>query len=362
MFWLLAKFLRPKKADSSDTLEEKKLFDHFSGEFESDRLYVNAAYALVGPAPSSPLTREQTKRLFSLALYVDTGFDSFSSAGGYAYDPAFLDERLKKNAYGRWEAAGTWIGHTDNASVYLGFGDHFVKPIASLHVPWIYSRFILLALFHHHILRHLQRRAQRLPVDTQGDWEKIKRLKSKLKKLRQDFIDFTNLYWIHFPTQQIQGKEMYARLSEALSLKETHALAQQQIEQAEAFASQEHRDILEDIVRKLGYVTFFISLMGVIFTVLHSNEALAFLKPLFNQLIGSRLGRVSAQELHLIRISLEMAFAAILPIPAIWLLGRVEKLKIIARPALRIASCLSAITLFIIIAAHSLFLGTGLVK
>ncbi len=375
LFWLLGKFLVRKKTDETSEPEEKpgekELFDYFSEEFESDRLYVNAAYALGGPAPASTATRSQTMRLFSLALYVDTGFDSFAAAKGYAYDPAFLERQIENNRYGRWEGAGTWIGHTDNASVYLGFGDTFIKPIAILHVPWIYGRFVLLALFHHHILRQLQRRAQRLPVDytkgdrdddLQGDWERLKQLKKGLKSLRKNFIDFTNLYWIHFPTEQIQGKEMYDRLTKVLDLEKTHALAQQKIEQAESFVSREYQDILAGIAREIGYISFFLTLMGIIFTILHSKIAHAFLDPIFYNCVFPHLNGLTESQRHFTGVVLETIVAFMLTIPTILLLRRFKHLRLIGRPMLGAIRRLLPTTILTICVIGLLYLAGGLVN
>ena len=375
LFWLLGKFLvreeNNETAASDEKPNEKELFDHFSKEFESDRLYVNAAYALAGPAPASATTRDQTLRLFSLALYVDTGFDSFAAAEGYTYDPDFLERQMENNRYGRWEAVGTWIGHTDNASVYLGFGDTFIKPIAILHVPWIYGRFVLLALFHHHILRQLQRRAQRLPVDytkgdrdddLQGDWERLKQLKKGLKSLRKNFIDFTNLYWIHFPTEQIQGKEMYDRLAKVLDLEKTHALAQQKIEQAESFVSREYQDILAGIAREIGYISFFLTLMGIIFTILHSKIAHAFLDPIFYNCVFPHLNGLTESQRHFTGVVLETIVAFMLTIPTILLLRRFKHLRLIGRPMLGAIRRLLPTTILTICVIGLLYLAGGLVN
>ncbi len=371
LFWLLGKFLVRERNNETAAPGEKELFDYFSEEFESDRLYVNAAYALAGPAPASAATRSQTMRLFSLALYVDTGFDSFGAAEGYAYDPVFLEQQIENNRYGRWEGVGTWIGHTDNASVYLGFGDTFVKPIAILHVPWIYGRFVLLALFHHHILRQLQRRAQRLPVDytkgdrdddLQGDWERLKQLKKDLKSLRKNFIDFTNLYWIHFPTEQIQGKEMYDRLAKVLDLEKTHALARQKIEQAEAFVSREYQDVLAGIAREIGYISFFLTLMGIIFTILHSKIAHAFLGPIFYKCVFPHLNGLTESQRHFTGVVLETIVAFILTIPTICLLRKFKHLRLIVRPMLGAICRLLPTTILTIFVIALLYLAGGLVN
>lgn len=264
LFRLLAGFF-PKYAEKGG---EKMLWNCFSGEQESDRLYISTAFALAGPPPGSPDAEQGVRRLFSLALYVDTEADGFAGQDGFAYDRRFVEQRLSEHGYHRWEGVGTFIGHTDNATACLGFGDYFVRPVARLHLPYIYNRFIILALLQHHALRHLQRRAQRLPVAMGKDqeWEQLQLLKKKLRKLRGEFINFTNRYWVHHPTEQIQGKEMYHILARTFSLEETHALAREKLEQAGSFASTRVQEMYARIGRAAGHIALFLTFAGLLFS------------------------------------------------------------------------------------------------
>ncbi len=305
LFHLLGQFFPSQKEEGGNAA--RRFWDEFCNEQESDRLYISATYALAGSLPSTSTETQVIRRLFSHALYVDSGKDGFVSQQGFAYDRAFVEQRLAEHGYRRWEGMGTFIGHTDNATAYLGFGDHFVYPIARVHVPYIYDRFVILALLQHAVLRQLQRRAQQLPVDIgeRSDWRELYNLKQELRKLRRRFIDFTNRHWIHYPTEQVQGKEMYRILSRTFALDETYALAREKLEKAEAFATGAVQERMARIGRVTSYVGLSLGLAGLFFTDVATallfgpfydltmpvdNQILKILDPIIRLSITSLLG------------------------------------------------------------------------
>jgi hypothetical protein len=230
---LLARFFTRKDWPVAAVREElKRRLDYIS----DDRMYVNVAYGLSGLAPRTGDANawNEHERLYSFALYVDIpGADGFDSLGGWAYDPAFTKQLMQVHGLDRWRGLGTRSGYTVYSNVYLGYGWFFNNIVAPNHVPYVYGRMLVLALFYQASLRYYQRRVTLATPEVLE--QEIPYRGSALKETRRQFIEFTNNYWFREITSQIQGREIFARQIAALELEKEYDLVKDEMERADEF-------------------------------------------------------------------------------------------------------------------------------
>jgi len=193
-----------------------------------DRMVVSPAYGLAG----QPLKPADSKRLFSLALYVDRDISTFDELDGYAYDPKFIDKLLDRDSLRRWMGLGNYSGYCGYANAYLGFGYFFNNVIAPSCVPYIYGRMLTLALFYQTTLRHYNRRMNYAMKQLSEDRKTI-----KIQRLRREFIRFTNSYWFREVTNQVQGIEVFNLQTQALGLEAEYSLIKDEMERAYEYST-----------------------------------------------------------------------------------------------------------------------------
>jgi hypothetical protein len=245
VYWLLQRFFAPPDAaqDYVRGLHDQLRLQYLCEE----RMFVNVAYALCGETPVGELGLAQRDRLFSLALYVDRESDGWSSQQGYVYDRTYIERLLAGDGEGtpghrldRWRGIGTLSGYCLYANAYLGSGNMFSNVIAPGHVPFHYERMLILVLFYQLTLRGYNRRishATKRLVDrsavaaTSGDPG------AAFRKLRRDFIEFTNNHWFHEITLAIQGKEIFARQVAAAELSHEYAQIKDEMERADEYTA-----------------------------------------------------------------------------------------------------------------------------
>jgi hypothetical protein len=228
-----------------------------------DRMFVNVAYGYVGPM----LGLEAADKLFKLALYVDTDNDTWSSCQGYAYDPDFLAELGKKQIYNRWRANGILSGYTSYSNVYLGNDDFFCDVIAKAHVPLIYGRMLLIALFYQASLRYYNRRIMEETIAL----EKVKDIDKSIgaiQELRKDFIRFTNIYWFHEVTSQTQGQEIFDLQQQALGLKQEYEFIKDEMERMDEYLQGIHNREMAKQSKQLNATLMFFTVAALLFSFL----------------------------------------------------------------------------------------------
>jgi len=208
--------------------DAKQLADYWrtTTQFYDDRLFVSAAYGLA----QKDIPTDALRKLYSLAFHVDRHQDGFNNIGGHAYSPAELYPRLDEQTLWLWKEIGSYFGYSDAANIYLGSGDFFLNTLAPKHVPHIYDRMLLQALFYQATLRQFD---QQLTNDTPPllattDLETIKRH-------RDHFVRFTNVYWFHNMTEQMQGKEIFRLQQQALGLQTHYAIIKDELERTDEF-------------------------------------------------------------------------------------------------------------------------------
>jgi hypothetical protein len=233
-------------------------------QVDDSRLFVNVAYALAGPPPGADqAAMADYERIFSWALYVDDAADAWLP-GAWCYDQEFIREQMRGQVLRRWAAAGTLSGYTDYSSVSMGFGAYFAKVVAAGHVPIVYGRLLLAALFYRHSLDLFDRRV------TVATNELIdKRTHSRLfRELRGDFIEFTNNYWFRDLSPQVQGREICERMMTAQGLDAKYKALKDQMERADDYADALRAHWFQRRGEMVGWIASILALSALLMPLL----------------------------------------------------------------------------------------------
>ena len=253
----------------------------------NDRMFVNVAYALAGPAPSNQWAKQEFNRTHHIALHVDRQKDT--SPGEFVYSRQFCQEQQKHQVYRRWEDIGSLFGFTDHSHVYMGFSREARERIAPIHVPHIYGRMTVLNLFYKALFDEYEFQISSLTpsindsrklnwllwmldylwdgfmrfVRSPKNLKQPKSLQWTLGRLRAEFMEFTNRYWFHEVTEQQQGKEVYDLQSRAMGLKESHDIIKEEIEKTEDYEKCKVRDRLTCVGLVITFAAVFVGLLSV---------------------------------------------------------------------------------------------------
>ncbi|SEH08163.1 DoxX family protein [Candidatus Venteria ishoeyi] len=226
----LQKFFQPK----SWRKIEKKLPQRLQ-QIRDDRMFINVAYGLSGQVPDTDYSKQQSLRLLGLAGYVDAVSDTWQKANDYAYDEQFTRQQIQQDSLQRWQDTGTYALCCNYANAHLGYGYFFNNVIAPIHIPHIYGRMAILALFYQKTLRHYNRRIS-FATDKLTEQEKSRQPYEGFRTLRQEFINFTNKYWFHEISSQIQGIELFNKQTTALGLEREYDLIKDEMERADEYS------------------------------------------------------------------------------------------------------------------------------
>jgi hypothetical protein len=220
-----------------------------------DRMFVSVCYCLAGEAPPNRHAELEYERLFQTALHIDRQMDA--GVEGSVYSPAFSEEKSESQVYRRWAHLGTLFGLTDHSMVCAGFGKFVRENIASLDMPYLYSRLSLINLSYKSLFHYFEYKiSERTPAVNNADCA----LDSRLKKLRRRFMEFTNRYWFHDVTEQQQGKDLYRMQSRQFGLEILHGEIQAEVEKTHEHELARWRDC----VSSFGLFFSFIALsMGL---------------------------------------------------------------------------------------------------
>jgi len=199
------------------------LLRHYS-EVYDDRMFANVSYGLAGDRTD----KESEQRLFAAALMADRREDGWPEFGGYAYDRAWLGPFLDTARLPMWEGLGQYAGYTGATNAYLGWGDYFCRVTAPRHVHYPYERMLIQALFYRASLRHY---ARRIVADT----NLLVGSETVSFKMREEFICFTNQYWFHEVTEQVQGQAIFRLQQQAMDLEREYQFIKDQMERTDEF-------------------------------------------------------------------------------------------------------------------------------
>ena len=208
-------------------------------QFYDDRMFVSVAYSIAG----EQLPAKDLKRINSFVSYIDRReADGWSDMQGYAYTPEVVQNKLKQQSFALWQGIGGYYTFTGFSNSYLNRDSEFRSFIANEHIPHIYDRMLIQALFYQATLRHFDNEICKTTDDLLNDKINIK----EIKKQRGDFIAFTNQYWFHKLTEQMQGKEIFELQQKGLGLQEHYEIIKDEIERTDEYLQVEHeRKLLE---------------------------------------------------------------------------------------------------------------------
>jgi|GEM_PF-3519570 hypothetical protein len=241
--------------------------------FYDDRMFVNVSYGYCG----SQLSKQTANKVFALALYVDTPSDAFCD--GYAYDPKFTKALLSRDSNARWVETGTYAGFNHYANAHLGQGYFFCQVIASIHVPYIYGRMLLMTLFYQASLRHYRERLMRLTADLEGEINF-----EQTQKLRKELLLFTNAYWFHEITSQSQGIEVFNKQQAALGLEQEYLFIREELERLDTYT----RNDVSHTINQILYLFAGISLWFTFSQVIFSQDFIKRCSHLTDQFVSSQ--------------------------------------------------------------------------
>ena len=214
--------------------DEIRLFD--------DRMFVSVAYGL----PDVKYEDDTLSRIKALVATTDRFADTWNDddINGYAYTKTTLDRMMQTTEFDLWAAKGGHYIYNDMVNGYLYKGLVFKNIIAPKHIPYIYDRMLIQALFYQASLRHydheitvktteLLAAAKKSPKDLQQALRSI-------QEQRGNFIQFTNQYWFREVTNQMQGKEIFRLQQQGLGLQESYALLQDEISRTDEYLQALH--------------------------------------------------------------------------------------------------------------------------
>lgn len=200
-------------------------FDHYTNIYD-DRMFVSVAYGLAGKQRPA----EQLKRLFYLALYVDRHAETFRDMAGHAYTPEVIERLTQARTLDLWNGLGGYYGCTEFSNACLYRGEGFRSYIAPEHIPYIYDRMLIQALFYQASLRCYDDKICRVTQEllTKNDLGSI-------REQRGAFIRFTNQFWFHDLTEQMQGKAIFNLQQETLGLKKHYDIIKDELERTDEY-------------------------------------------------------------------------------------------------------------------------------
>lgn len=213
------------KAFAQQPIKLDDFLDNYQYIYD-DRMFVSVAYGLAGKQQS----QERLEKLFHLALYVDRHQDAWACMDGHAYTPDAIKKITQPRHFDLWNGLGSYFGYTEFSNAYLSCGGDFRSYIAPEHITNIYDRMLIQALFYQATLRHSDNNICRQTTMLL----KSGNLKS-IRKQRDAFIRFTNQYWFHDLTEQMQGKAIFKLQQQALGLKKHYDIIKDELERTDEY-------------------------------------------------------------------------------------------------------------------------------
>ena len=237
------------------------LFKNYQGLYD-DRLFVSVAYGIAG----KKLPEKSLIRINSLVSYIDRQeADGWDDMQGYAYTPEIIQEKIKKQAFRLWEGIGGYYTFTDFSNTYLSRGKSFRDFIAPEHIPFIYDRMLIQALFYQASLRLYD---DQICNETKDLLENSQQGFASIRQQRQEFIKFTNQYWFHKLTEQMQGKEIFSLQQKALGVEEHYAILKDELERTDEYLQTEHESRLSNITDKFTRYGIILALIAAYYSIL----------------------------------------------------------------------------------------------
>jgi hypothetical protein len=223
-------------------------------------MFVSVAYGIAG----KKLPDHSLQRINTLVSHVDRqDADGFDDMEGYAYTPQVILEKTKKNAFSLWEGMGGYYSFTGFSNSYLYNGWSFRNQMAPDHIPHIYDRMLIQALFYQASLRHYDQlicnETDKLLKD-----DDIKAIGEQCKA----FVAFTNQYWFHQLTTQMQGKEIFSLQQKALGLQSHYAILKDELERTDEYLQTRREIKIAEITDKITKYGLLLALLALYYAIL----------------------------------------------------------------------------------------------
>lgn len=226
-----------------------------------DRMFVSVAYGL----PESFLVNKEGEvnkeeevnlnRIHTLVAFTDRFADT--GKNGYPYNHKVTEKFLQDKSFDLWADLGARYFYTEMVNAYVSGGCFFNNIVVAKHIPQIYDRMMVQALFYQASLRYYD---QRITETTQKLWEGQGNVE-EIRWQRSEFIRFTNQYWFPELTNQMQGKEIGRLQQQGLGLEEQYTRIQEEIQRTDEYLHAQREARSTDLGNQL---TFWASVFAVL--------------------------------------------------------------------------------------------------
>ena len=230
-----------------------------NSQIYDDRLFVSVAYSIAG----EKLQPDELKRILYLAMWVDRFYDTADELDDYVYSKNSLENMSEGKIFDLWEGRGGLFAFTDYSNVYVYREWFFNNVIAPNHIPYEYDRMLVQALFYQASLRLYD---ERISKQT-GEILKDKRLED-IKEQRHEFIQFTNRYWFHNLTEQMQGKAIFNLQKQGLGLQEHYDIIKDELERTDEYLQTSHEIRLANLADRFTRYGLVLAVLALYFTIL----------------------------------------------------------------------------------------------
>ena len=250
VLFLLKQFFEPAKQPVVESLVKQhiQLFD--------DRMFVSVAYGLAGKQ------YEDLHHLRTLTAVTDRFVDAQHEDHIYSYHKPATDQMLDCCEFDLWAHIGSYYIFNDMVNAYIGNGGFFRTVIADKHIPTIYDRMMIQALFYQASLRHydhqITEQTQLLFVN--NDDKGIK----TIRKQREGFARFTNQYWFQTITHQMQGKEIFRLQQQGLDIASHYDQLQDELSRTSDYLQALHDSQVSSNANRIGWGAFILALVAVL--------------------------------------------------------------------------------------------------
>jgi hypothetical protein len=187
-----------------------------------ERARVVSGLVATGNPPRSAAGRDLARVILARLATVD------SYGTGHCYDRDFATAELERSSYDRFAGFGSRYAITDQSFILFAHGDFAAELILRHHLPVLYHRMVLIALFYSAALNRFAHEVGRL--SRQQDLEPAG---EKIRTLRKRFVRFANGLWFETVTSQLQGRDLFERIRKALPIAADYAELKVEIERTD---------------------------------------------------------------------------------------------------------------------------------
>ena len=250
IIFLLQQFFKPQTAELETWLKQKiALYD--------DRMFISVAYGLAGKQH----TDATLHKINTLAGFTDRVADCWVE--DYPYTAEVTDRYLQGKCFDLWKAVGSNYFYTDRVNAYVSNGGFFRRSIATCHIPHLYNRMLVQALFYQASLRDYDHKMTETTLTLLKDQDKIKLIKEQLEA----FIRFTNQYWFPELTDQMQGKEICRLQQQGLNLQVHYERIKEKISRTDEYLNAQREARNSDLSTKLSQLSTKLTHWGAAFAL-----------------------------------------------------------------------------------------------